>query len=340
VSRVRTLLVALAPPLLAGLVLGSETHAETGRRAMSWSSTDGSVIVAQAEPRGRPRAPTPPGTPAPPAPPAPPSPPGTPAPPSAHVRNRGLSISIRDGKIEIQGIAEVVTAQLDSVLRALDHMPNVEPEARDRVKGRVKAVRNKIKARIHRLKSMDLDKIGPEIERIGDEIEKEMEGVDKDLEQLSEKLSKHFAERVARGPGRPVDHSDDDGDDDDDDDEEDGEDAMSGLDSIEPPELQDRIAALRTLTLNAEQKQKLSRLRIESDQQVEEAKRELERMSSRLRDSLSDSSAREADIVRQIDKISEKEAAIRKVRLLTWIKVRNLLRDDQRKLIETAVRRQ
>jgi hypothetical protein len=353
VNRVRTLVFAIVPSLLAaGFLLSSEAgHAETGRAGgvRAWSSSAGSVIVAQNEPR-EPRTPRPPRAPAPPRTPAPPMPPIPPAPgPQVHVPGRGVSISIRDGKIEIEGIAETVSAQLDSVLRALDHMPNVEPEARDRVKSRVKAVRAKIKARLQRLKSMDLDRVGAEVERIGDELEKEMEGVDKDLEQLSEKLAKHFSEKFGRDFGRDFakaprlpgpDHSDG-ADDPDDEDDEDDEDAVlpPSLD-IDPSDLQDRIAALKNLTLTAEQKQKLARLRADSQQQVEVAKRDLERMSSRLRDSLGDGSAKEADIERQIDRISEKEATIRKARLLTWLKVRNLLSEDQRKVIEAATRKQ
>lgn len=359
-SRVHTLFFAIVPTLIAGgfLFTSESGHAEAGSDgalgfwpAASDSAT-GSVIVAQADPRprGRQRIPMPPNTPVPPVPPAPPTHPG------AHGRGPRMSISIHDGKIEIDGIAELVSGQLEGVLRALDNMPNVAPDARERLKARVRGVRDKIKVRLSRLKSMDLDKVGVEVERIGDEIEKEMEGVDKDLQQLGDKLSKHFAEKFGKdfgkgivqsfGPGFPgADHSDGDDDDDDDDGDDDDRDAVvlpPGVDTdrVDPSDLQDKIAALGNLRLSPEQKQKLAKLRAESDQKIAGAKRELDEMSIRLHETLGDSSAKESDIERQIDRISEKEATIRKARILTWIRVRSLLRDDQRQMIEAATRRQ
>jgi hypothetical protein len=263
-----------------------------------------------------------------------------------------MSISIHDGKVEIDGIAELVQEQLEVVLRTLDSIPNVAPDVRERVKNRVRTVRDKLRVRLGRLKSMDYDKIAPEMERIGDEIEKDMEGLDKDLEQLGDKLAKHFAEKFSKdfskdfaksfGPGRPVrDNSDDDGDDDDDDDD-DAAALPPGTDSdvADPSDVSDKIAALKNLnlTLDQQQKQQLAKLRSESDQKVASAKRELEEMSSRLHDQLGDTSVKEADIERQIDRICEKEATIRKARITAWLRVRSLLRDDQRKMVEAATK--
>ena len=66
---------------------------------------------------------------------------------------------------------------------------------------------------------------------------------------------------------------------------------------------------------------------------------ELERMSNRLHDTLREPSASEADIARQIDSISAKEATIRKVRILAWVKARNMLRKDQRQQVEAAAKK-
>jgi type VI protein secretion system component VasF len=76
---------------------------------------------------------------------------------------------------------------------------------------------------------------------------------------------------------------------------------------------------------------------VDSDQKIAAAKRDLERMSSRLHDTLRESEAKEADVAQQIEAISAKEAAIRKARILTWLKVRHMLHPDQRKAVEEAI---
>jgi Spy/CpxP family protein refolding chaperone len=357
-SRARTLVVTILPSMvLGGFLFASQSgYAESGRDGVPgfWpasSDTATTVVVAQADPwAGRPRArvPTPPTAPVPPVPPAPPAPPSR-----KHGHNRGMSISIHDGKVQIDGIQEMVQEQLEAVMHMLDGIPNVPPEAREKLKGRVKAVKEKLKG-LDKLKSMDLDKIGPEMERMGDDIEKAMEGLDKDLEQLgdkigknlSDKLGRDFAKRVGPGPGRPpiVDHSDssDDADDESDDDDDDKD---AGLppsimdDALDPSDVHDRIAALKALPLDPNQKAKLAKLRADSDQQIKTAKAQLEEMSSKLHTKLGDASASEGEISSLIDRISEKEATIRKVRILTYVKARKLFGPDQQKNIEAALKK-
>jgi hypothetical protein len=112
-------------------------------------------------------------------------------------------------------------------------------------------------------------------------------------------------------------------------------------DAVDPSDLRAAIGDLKKLALDldADQKAKLAKLRSESDQQVKAAKRELEELSNHLHDSLGDASTSEADIARQIDQISAREATIRKARVLAWVRARSLLRKDQRKLVETAVKK-
>jgi Spy/CpxP family protein refolding chaperone len=359
-NRARTLAVTILPSMiLGGFLFASQSgYAESGRDGGLgfWpaSSDTATVVVAQADPwAGRPRrVPTPPTAPVPPVPPAPPAPPAR-----KHGHNRAMSISIHDGKVEIDGIQEMVQEQLEAVMHMLEGLPNVPPEAREKLKGRVKAVKEKLKG-LDRLKSMDLDKIGPEMERMGDDIEKAMEGLDKDLEQLGDKLGKNLSDRLGRdfakrvgpgpGPGRPaiVDHSDgtDSSDDAEDDNDDDDDDKDAGLppsmeDSLDPSDVHDRIAALKALPLDPSQKAKLAKLRADSDQQIKAAKAQLEEMSSKLHTKLGDASASEGEISSLIDRISEKEATIRKVRILTYVKARKLFGPDQQKKIEAALKK-
>jgi hypothetical protein len=261
-----------------------------------------------------------------------------------------MSISIHDGKVEIAGIQEMVAEQLEAVTHVLESLDGVPPDARDKVKARVRAVKEKVKG-LERLKTMDLDKLGPEVERMGDEIEKAMEGLDKDLEQLGDKLGKNLSDKINRDvakrvPGRgPIvidrsDGNDDDADDDsDDDDNNDLALPPTAEDPMDPSDLRDRIAALRALPLDPSQKAKLAKLRADSEAEIRTAQAEREEMSSKLHARLGDAAASEGEISALIDRISAKEAAIRKARILTWVKARKLFNADQQKKIEAALRK-
>lgn len=358
-SRVRTLFAVVVPSVIAGglLFAGVPGYAETSRDdgPAFWSAASDAapVVVAQAEPRPRPRG----WAPAPPAPPAPPSPPAVPLPPRVRGKH-GVSVSIHDGKIQIGGLAELVEAQLDGILTMLDHLPNVPPDVRDRVKGRVKAVRGKLVNRLGRLKALDVDQLGDEMERLGDEIEKEMEGLDKDLAKLGDQLGQDFARQfgqvgqdlarqfgqdfvkqfgrdMSRSFSARIDHDDDDDDDGDDEDE------LADAEDLAPPDLGPAIADLKNkgLTLDAGQRQRLQRLSADARRQIEEAKRELDDQSNKLHSLLRDPSVKEGQIERQIDAISGIEARIRKAEILTWVKVRGVLRPDQRAQVEAAVKK-
>jgi hypothetical protein len=360
-SRLRSLLVTIVPSVIVGgLVFGTTSgHAEAGRDdALGfWPATPDTtarpVLVAQADPWSRrPRPPMPPMPPAPPTAPVPGVPPMPPSPPSPHSRNHGhghgVSVSIHDGKIEVDGIEELVQDQLDRVADVLDNLPDVPPDVRERIKARVRSVRDKVRARLGRLKSVELDKIGPEMERMGDEIEKEMEGLDKELAQFGDKFGKNFAQKFGKdfarsfgpihvAPGHDRDNSDDGDDDNDDDDDRDAVALPPNLDTdVDPSDARSSIPDLRKLALDPRQKEQLAKLRTDSDRQVADAKRELEAMSERLHDALGNDRADADDIARQIDMISQKEATIRKARILTWIKVRGMLDKDQRKKVEAA----
>jgi Spy/CpxP family protein refolding chaperone len=261
-----------------------------------------------------------------------------------------MSISIHNGKVQIDGIVDLVQAQLERVLHVLDNLPDVPPDVRERVRNRVRAVRGKMTGRLSKLKSLDLDKIGPEMDRLGDEIEREMEGLDRDLSQLGdkfgEKLGKDLGEKLGKDLARSFSrsHSGHDSDDGDDEDSDDGDDEDKVAVAMPPPsDMTDPADALgelkRQLTLGQAQKDQLAKLRADSERKIELAKRELEVMSNRLHDTLGNPSANEADIERQIDQISAKEATIRKARVLTWVRARSLLSPEQRKQVEAAAKK-
>jgi Spy/CpxP family protein refolding chaperone len=262
-------------------------------------------------------------------------------------------VSIHGGKIEIDGVAELVQESLEKALETLDRLPDVPPDTRMRLRGRIQGMRNQLSARLGRLKSMDLDRLGPELERMGDEIERQMEGLDGELAQLGDRFGKGFAKKFGKdfaksfGPGVPgvspgTSHDSDDADDDDDDDDDRPAVPAPPAPPVAAPEATEpdiapAIAALKGLSLDADQRAQLARLRADSDRQITVAKAELARMSSRLHDTLRDAEAKEADVAQQIEAISTREAAIRKARILTWLKVRHMLHPDQRKQVEEAL---
>ena len=370
-TRARTLFVTILPAAIAGgfLFASAFSRADAGRGALGFwpaaaDTASGSVLVAQADPRPAPRyRGLPPPPPAPPAPPMPPVPTRR-----SHGSSHGMSVSIHDGKVEIDGIAELVQESLEKAADALDNLSDVPPDVRDQLKGRIRGMREKIRNRLGKLKSMDLDQIGPELERMGDEIEREMAGLDKDLAKLGDKVGKGFAKKfgkdfaknfgalpgmpgvpavpgmpgvptVRSGPGMPHDPSDADDDDDDDDDDKDAVTVSPSIDiDMDSSDMGPAIAALKGLSLSADQRKQLAQLRADTDSQVQRTKAELDDLSNRLHRTLGEASASEADIARQIDSISAKEAAIRKVRILAWVKARNLLKKDQRKQVEAAVK--
>lgn len=357
-SRARTLFLTILPSAIAGgfLFASAFGHAQTGDGTLGYWPTasdapSGRVIVAQGDPRPAarrvPGAPVPPAAPLPPVAGVPAIPPVPPVPPRRH--HPRMSISVHDGKVEVDGIAELVQESLEKALDTLDSLPDVSPEVRDRVKAKIRAVRDKLKVRLSKLKSMDIDKLGPEMERIGDDIEHEMAGLDQDLAQLGDKLGKGIAQKFGKefaknfGPGANPGHDDEDGDDDGDDDDSDKDAVVvtpgRDAEALDGSDLGPAIAALKGLSLDARQRADLARLRAESDGRIQQAKRELAVMSSRLHDTLRDSSANEVDITHQIDAISTVEATIRKERILSWLKARSLLRKDQRQKVEDAVRR-
>ena len=71
-----------------------------------------------------------------------------------------------------------------------------------------------------------------------------------------------------------------------------------------------------------------------SERDVKVAKQQLDKASDALRRQLESGSTNEADISRAIDDVTRAEAAIRKARILTWVKARKELDDTQRRKVE------
>jgi hypothetical protein len=362
--------------LVGGLLFGGAfVHASAGSDLESWPASgdelggggggDDATPARRAQgrrvadaPRTPPMPPRtpPPGSPAPPAPPAPPTPPTPPTKHRAAGGRGGLSVTIHDGKVQIHGIDEFARAQIEAVRQMLRNNPNIPPDVRDRVLGRMDRARAALDRRLKNLSVDDLDNLDAEMEKMGDELEKAFEGLEADLEKLGDKLGKDFAKKFGKDvakrfkPGKiqldfhrdgddPPDPPDPPDPSDHDDDVDDDHGGMPTPDvEISSPDVTD-VSELKDIKLKPEQRARIVRLRSNLVREVEVAQKQLEDASRRLETALDDVNAKDEVIVRYVDQITSHEAAIRKARLLTWMQARRLLDPAQRKKVEDASRK-
>ena len=380
-SRARKLFTTIIPALVAGgLLFGTASgHASAGDGpAELWpydadayadpgaADADGDADGARRAPARRtadarrhrtpPMAPMPPAPPVPPAaddgpmPPAPSAPPAPPMPPGARKGGPGrISISVHNGKVQIDGVEIFARHQLDAVREMIRNNPNLPPDVRDRALARLDNARGILERRLKNLSITDLDKLGDELEKMGDELERAMEGLEEEMGRFGDKLGRDLARRLGKDlarsfkPGRiQIDRSDDTDGDRDADGGDDGDDDHAvvvtpdaGLDD----EARDAIRDLKDLTLKPAQRDQLAKLRVTSDEEIARARKQLDDASKRLEIALADVKTSDADIARYVDQVSVHEAAIRKARLLAWVNARRLLDDAQRQKIEEAARK-
>jgi len=289
------------------------------------------------------------------APPVPPAPPAAPVAPTPPTRGRrgGVSISVRDGKVRIQGIDQMVAGHLQMVREMLRNNPNIPRDLRDKILARLDRVKAIVDRHLKNLSSTDIDKLDDELAKMGDELDRAMEGLDADLDKLGDKLAKGVAKDLAKNLGKgfvkglakknfQFHFGDDDSDvdvDRDADADADDDDADSDNDSDADNDSDDvRIAVddLKGFALKPSQRDAIARLRAVSDAQVATATQQLEQASRQLEAALADVRVSDRDVSRYVDQITSHEATIRKARLLAWVAARRVLDADQVKQLEKA----
>ena len=294
------------------------------------------------------------GVPVPPTPPAAPKPPKPPKPPKvpkAGGFGSGFNVTIHDGKVSIDGIGDMVDAQINAALQQVAADPNIPPKVREKVVKHLEKVRGKVKARLSHMDAKDMDELGEELGQLGEEIGEEMEGLGSDMDQMGKDMDQwgkqfgkdmgqwgkqfgknmgqwgqQFGKNMPHGP-MVMGHDDDDDDDDDVPD-------MPDPDDIDD----DTVRDLGDLSLSQPQRDQLKKLRTDSDAKVAQAKRDLEKASATLEKQLQNPNASDADIARSIDTVAQQEATIRKARILAWVNARRMLDDGQRKKVESAAK--
>lgn len=93
------------------------------------------------------------------------------------------------------------------------------------------------------------------------------------------------------------------------------------------------------MALKPDQKDKINKLRSDSDNSVRAAKKQMDDLSQKLQTALGNPAVTDAEIGRLVDQISAQEATIRKARIQAWAQARRVLDDAQRKRVEDAAKK-
>jgi Heavy-metal resistance len=352
-TRARKLSIII-PSLIGGVVLFASTfgRADDGRTvAAFWPAADVTV---------RPAPPPPPRTP----------PPGDPWGGGSHTSHHrsthkhGISVTIHDGKVQIEGVHDMVAGQIEAVREMLRNNPSIPKDVRDRVMSRLDRVNGIIDRRLGNLRATDIDQLGDQMSQMGDEIEKAMEGINEDLAKLGDQWGKDFADKFSKdwqksfkkfnfGPDKlKFNFKDKDNDNDNDNDSGNSDDdndpsavvtpptpptpPTPGTMDSDDPALRTAIADLGNLSLSRDQREQLRHLRIETDAKVEAARNAINQLSDNLSTALENPSVTDQEIDTFVNEISKQEAQLRKARILAWVKARRALDDDQRARVVKA----
>ncbi|MEO8842981.1 MAG: hypothetical protein ABI591_10495 [Kofleriaceae bacterium] len=309
---------------MGGVLFGSAfSQADSGQRYANYWPSGGATVVAQADPRPVPR-------PAPPAPPTPPTPPR---------RSGGVSVQIHDGKVQIDGVNDLVDGAIHDAQDAIK-TSGLPADVRDKLQKRLDKVKDAVKNRLSHLDANNLDQLGDELSKMGDDIGKQMDEFGKEMEKYGKQVGKDSMKNFGKGWSGHGGHFRWDGNsntkdkDKDDDEDNDESDLPSAPDVDDTDELDDAVRSLGDLSLKPPQRDQIQKLRADSDRQVAAAKKQLDQASDTLQKQLENAATSDADISRSIDAVTQQEAAIRKARILAWHGARRVLDDAQRKKVE------
>ncbi|HLL21879.1 MAG TPA: hypothetical protein VK427_07100, partial [Kofleriaceae bacterium] len=121
-----------------------------------------------------------------------------------------------------------------------------------------------------------------------------------------------------------------------DNDDNDGLPMAPDLDDADDGDMRDALNDLKGMAIKPQQKQQIAEIRANADKTVAAARGRLDELSHKLEAALADPRTSTGDIERYIEQISQQEAQIRKARIVSWVKARNVLDESQRKRVEAA----
>lgn len=338
--RARKLFTVVVPSLIAGGLLFGSTFGSADVTV----KRDGQTIVI----------PTPPTAPLPPTPP-PGADPWGPGSGHGNHRRHGMSVSIKDNKVQLDGVREMVAEQIANARKQIESNPGIPQSIRDRALAgldRASASVDRHLAKLDRMKSLDMDQLGEELGQMGEELGRAMDSVGEDLSKLGDSISKDVQKQIAKSfkkmpkvvvtDDNDGNNSDDDNNnakDSDNDSDNDNDSSAAAVASVDKDDADDRaaMAKLGDLQLEPQQRSMIQQIRRDTDRRVTDAKREIDQLSDSLKTALDNPTTNEAEVNRYVDDISRQEAVIRKARLNAWMSARRVLRDDQRvKVVHAA----
>ena len=331
-SRIRTLFTIVVPSMIAGGLLFNSALGSAAGRDENFGFWPAASDVAAPPP------PPPPPTPRTPVAPSPRTPPTPPTPPTKRGgAGGGVSVSINNGKVQIEGLHDLVLGQIDAARDSIKNNQSIPKDVRDKVSARLDKVRATVDKRLANLKITDMDQLGTEMEKMGEEIEQAMEGLDKDLEKLGKDMGKDFGKNFGKNFGKSWGKNFNFNSNDDDDDD------IGAIDTpdvdADDDDMKDAIKDLRDMALKPDQKAKINKLRSDSDKAVGTAKKQMDDLSQKLQAALGKPDVTDAEIGRLVDQISAQEATIRKSRIQAWAQARRELSEEQRKRVEDAAKK-
>jgi Spy/CpxP family protein refolding chaperone len=262
---------------------------------------------------------------------------------------------------QARAAADEARAQLEQARAEIESNGSLSPKMRDAILKRLDKAQKVIDKHLKGLKfNGDWDDFGQQMEAFGESMGEAFQGMDADFADLDEVIAKQVQKALKHGlkggirGGIQIDLGDDD------------DPVVAPLPplpptapvppvppvpSATPPDFDfddaydldmsdmDLSIDLGSLGLSGSQSSTLRSIIEDEQRAVQPAEQQLEQLSEQLRDTLENDDVDEAQIGALVDKMAEREAQIRKARLLAWAKARKLLDDDQRKKVHKAARR-
>ena len=276
----------------------------------------------------------------------------------------GNSVTINGnlGLGNLDGIRALVRSRLQGA-RAAILSSNMPPQVRDKALARFDKVNAIVDRKLAKIDFRDLEQLGEQMEDLGEEIEGAMEGLEEEMEALAK--SDPTLKRQLKALGKQFDFHmdfDDDGDDDS------WGYSMpappmppmppmppvapmapmaplpprpplppappAGWSSVDVSGYDDDSFDGSDLKLRGDQRNRLREVRQQADEQIRNAKKQLDRLSEQLNAALKNDRTQTSEAIRLVEAISAQEVIIRKARVTAWLNARDLLDARQRDVLE------
>jgi Spy/CpxP family protein refolding chaperone len=279
-----------------------------------------------------------------------------------HDHARIAAEQARQAAEQARHAADQARQSIDQARQQIVDDPNIPDAVRGKVLKRLDKARKAVEKKLGNLNfNGDWDAFGAQMEAFGESMSEAFEDMDmdfadlgKDIEREVEKALKGRMKHGFKGGFKGGIHIDIDGDGDDDDMMVMPMPPMPPMPPVPPMapmppmphgggvvvDMSDMDVAidLDSLDLKGSQHGALRQVIEDEQRAVRPAEEQLAQLSEKLREALENDNVDEQTINNYVDKMTEREAIIRKARLNAWAKARRLLDDDQRQQVQRSGR--